>query len=82
MVDYLDVLYSPDLLCACVGDQYPEQDGETRLVGNNSYSGRVEIMYHGIWMSVCGKLFDQKAADVVCRHIGYTHVETYCTNSW
>ncbi len=66
----------------CIGYEYPVQDGTTRLIGNSPYSGRMEIMYHGIWMSVCGKLFNNNAPDVVCRQMGYTHAETYCTNSW
>ena len=65
------------------GKEYPIQDGDIRLVdGHVPYSGRLEIIYHGLWMSVCGKLFNKKAADVACMQIGYTHAEDYCTDSW
>lgn len=35
-------------------------------------SGRVELYHEGRWGSVCGHAFDSKAAEVMCRMLGFT----------
>uniref|UniRef100_A0A672MA30 Si:ch211-161n3.3 n=1 Tax=Sinocyclocheilus grahami TaxID=75366 RepID=A0A672MA30_SINGR len=40
-----------------------------RLVGGSRCSGRLEILYHQTWMSVCAAAFDQQDAEVVCREL-------------
>ena len=44
-----------------------------RLVGGGGYDyqGRLEIQKDGVWGTVCNKDFDQKAATIVCRMLGY-----------
>ena len=59
--------------------EYPVSDGTIRL---DQVTNRLEISYHGLWMSVCGQLFDLATADVACRELGYTYTEDYCTKSW
>ncbi|CAG9862414.1 unnamed protein product [Phyllotreta striolata] len=45
---------------------------ELRLVGGKDYlSGRVEIKYNGIWGTVCDDDFNDDAAKVVCKNLGY-----------
>ena len=44
-----------------------------RLIGGNSErEGRVEVLYDDEWGSVCDDWFDENAADVLCRQLGYS----------
>lgn len=43
---------------------------EIRLVGGDTNSGRVEVLYHGQWGTVCDDHFNNNAAKVVCRMLG------------
>lgn len=33
--------------------------------------GRVEIKYHGTWGTICDDDFNEDAAKVVCKYLGY-----------
>ena len=43
-----------------------------RLVGGVPWRGRVEILVSGQWGTICDDSFDDNAAEVVCRMVGYT----------
>ena len=46
--------------------------GDLRLVdGSNNANGRLEICFHHQWGSVCDDLFNNKAALVACRQLGF-----------
>jgi len=46
-----------------------------RLVGgHSSHEGRLEVNYNGVWGTVCDDFFDDAAATVVCRSLGFTYV--------
>lgn len=52
--------------------------------GSTHWMGRVEVSYQGAWATVMGRMygrlntFDDKAAKVVCRMLGYpTYVFKY-----
>ena len=61
----------------------PHPDGSLRLVSSKSLlEGRLEISYHGLWMSVCGRHFTSDVADVVCRALGFGPAGNYCVDSW
>ena len=49
-------------------------DASIRLLGGrNKLEGRVEIMYQGIWGTICDDGWDDTDATVVCRELGYSH---------
>lgn len=56
-----------------IGPKY----GDLRLVqgavaDSRILSGRVEIFINEQWGTICGDLFDQIDADVVCKQLGFT----------
>lgn len=46
---------------------------DVRLVnGTNPGEGRLEVLYGGVWGTVCNDDWTHKDAEVVCRHLNYT----------
>ena len=59
----------------------PETDcefGDVRLANGNTTAGRVEVCYNGVWSKVCGNLWDENDARVVCRQLGLPFNCEYC----
>ncbi|XP_030847040.1 deleted in malignant brain tumors 1 protein [Strongylocentrotus purpuratus] len=45
-----------------------------RLVdGPSNSEGRIEVLYNGIWGTVCDNLFDMNAAYIACRSLGFNY---------
>ena len=60
-------------------------DGELRLVGGTfNGTGRLEVCFQSHWGTVCDDLFNDTAAGVACRQLGYeagsTSVLIYCVD--
>ena len=56
----------------CVG--FTPENGDVRLINtadNTNMSGRLEVYYRGQWGTVCDDLFNNNAARVVCRQLGF-----------
>lgn len=53
---------------------------EVRLVGGkHAYEGRVEVKYDNEWKAICDHGWNMKAANVVCRMLGYPEALRYTT---
>ena len=51
---------------------------EVRLIGGKHlYEGRVEVEHHGKWKGVCDHGWNKKAAQVVCRMLGFPDALRY-----
>ena len=79
-------------VCVCIHahtifslDNQREQpySGEVRLIGGEYPSeGRLAVFFNGQWGGVCSSGFDPSDGDVVCRQMGYTHVESVTSSEY
>ncbi|XP_052777286.1 uncharacterized protein LOC128214704 isoform X2 [Mya arenaria] len=62
----------------CQEYRFPLEVTNIRLVnGSVPGSGRVELMSMNTWGTICGDNFDLKAANVICKMIGYPPAKTF-----
>ena len=54
---------------------------QLRLVGGSSeLEGRLEILFYGIWGTICDDHFDITDANVACRRLGFVAARSYSTS--
>ncbi len=51
-------------------------DGDTRIVGGNFYSGRLEVCLGNRWGTICDQDWDDVAASVACRNMRFPGTRT------
>jgi hypothetical protein len=54
----------------------------TRLVGNHSQEGRLEVFNNGVWGTVCHDLFNDDAARVACYSLNYGYTGQFEYNNY
>ena len=50
----------------------PGRDGDIRLAGGTSLSGRVEVCMDGVWGTVCDDSWGSEEASVTCFQLGFS----------
>ena len=64
------------MLCKILG--IIPNDSTIRLVGGSSYSeGRVEVLYNGVWGTICSDGWNNNNVEVVCRTLGFSGASTF-----
>ena len=48
------------------------EDGDVRVIGNSSRSGRVEVCFSETWGTICNGQWTSNDAKVVCRQLGWS----------
>jgi len=62
--------HGQDVAVSCAGSKV-----EVRLNGGRDpREGRLEVLYNGVWSSVCNKGFSHAAARVVCNMLGFGYI--------
>ena len=55
-------------------------DGEISLVNGPTYNaGRIEIYHNTVWGTICDNNFDEVAADVACKQLGFMRAISFGT---
>ena len=56
-------------------------DGEINLANGPTYNaGRIEIYHNTVWGTICDNDFDEVAADVACKQLGFLRAVSYGPN--
>ena len=57
-------------------------DSTIRLVGGSSHSeGRVEVLYNGVWGTICSDGWNNDSANVACRTLGFSGASAFFSSS-
>ena len=60
----------------------PGREGDIRLAGGTSLSGRVEVCMDGTWGTVCDDFWGCEEASVACFQLGLSRTSEFLTQEW
>ena len=76
-----DNVYTYVAICSFILTDTQAVPLDLRLVGGSSeLEGRLEILFFGIWGTICDDFFDITNANVACRRLGFVAARSYSTS--
>ena len=70
-LEYLSALFHINFIHICIGGGAIDPFTLRLFPNANASSGILEVYLYGAWGTVCRSGFDQAAANVACRELGY-----------